>query len=452
MKNCNQALVELLATNNFMMADLYTITLTDGTNYFFTNYDIDLNWAGNTYQKAGLLFKRTGTRLTTGIEVDTLNITINQQDNKIINQLYYNDLYAGRHITPEVKAQILTHCTGYIPTSANIADALLVPNITIKRAYDIIATVDTLPKIQNLSADVEKQINVDLGYPTTGTARGIILGSYFGSWVTKIVDDGSGSYVESWLENTFLRLFGYSRGFSPRETYIPYCAGVDLQAGTGLVESLRNYLATLQNVTPTTATTITTNNFWAYIANGKLDGATLKLERLFFTDPLTPVDSFWIFSGRVSDCELTRSEAKISVKSDLELLNIQMPRNIFQPSCLHALYDSGCGVAKTGFTGTVTSVDNGITFGISVSKADKFFEEGFVEFTSGANTGAKRTIKTHASNKITITRGLTGTISVGDTFKLYAGCDRTQATCQTKFNNLPNFRAFPYVPQPETVR
>ena len=35
--------------------------------------------------------------------------------------------------------------------------------------------------------------------------------------------------------------------------------------------------------------------------------------------------------------------------------------------------------------------------------------------------------------------------SPGDAFTVAAGCDHTQATCQGTFNNLPNFRGFPYV-------
>ncbi len=39
--------------------------------------------------------------------------------------------------------------------------------------------------------------------------------------------------------------------------------------------------------------------------------------------------------------------------------------------------------------------------------------------------------------------------SAGDTFTVYYGCDHTPGTCQSKFNNLANFRGFPYVPPPQ---
>lgn len=277
MKSATPELVALLATDNFLMADLYTFTLNNGTIYRFTNYDIDLTWDGNKYTKNGLSFERNGTRITTGVEVDTLDITVYQKD-------------------------------------------------------------------------------------TTFEGIGIL----------KI------------------------------------------------------------------------------IANGGLDGAEFKLERLFFNNPLTPVGSLWVFSGRVSECEATRYDGKITVKSDLELLNIQMPRNLYQASCIHSLYDSGCGIPKTGAAGTITSV-NGTSFGVSIAAADSFYNEGMIEFTSGANNGVKRTIKTHLSNTVTVTLLPNNKVNVGDTIKLYAGCDRTQSTCKNKFNNLNNFRAFPFVPIPETI-
>jgi uncharacterized phage protein (TIGR02218 family) len=39
----------------------------------------------------------------------------------------------------------------------------------------------------------------------------------------------------------------------------------------------------------------------------------------------------------------------------------------------------------------------------------------------------------------------------GDTVTLYAGCDRTMATCNSKFNNLANFGGQPFIPIPDTM-
>jgi len=39
--------------------------------------------------------------------------------------------------------------------------------------------------------------------------------------------------------------------------------------------------------------------------------------------------------------------------------------------------------------------------------------------------------------------------AAGDAITVYQGCDHTMGTCGTKFDNLANFRAFPFVLPPQ---
>lgn len=190
------------------------------------------------------------------------------------------------------------------------------------------------------------------------------------------------------------------------------------------------------------------------ISTGGFDGARFTLSRLFLSDPLTPVGTINIFSGRVSDIQANRYQASITIKSDLELLNMKMPRNIYQPSCLNTLFDNQCGVAKTGYNCTVTAIDSTLTT-ITLSGmptvATDYFAQGYVQFTSGNDTGQIRTIKNSSSGQIVIMIKNTRPLSIGDTCTIYAGCDRTQSTCSSKFSNLANFRGFPYIPTIESI-
>ena len=279
MKTASTNLINLLKTNNFSMADLYTFTLADGSVYRFTNYDTSLSFGGITYQNNGLLIKRNGVKLNTGIEVDSLSVTI------------------------------------------------------------------------------------------------------------------------------------YSQNYS--------MAGL---------------------------------SFFKLVANGGLDGASLELNRLFFTDPLNPIDKVWIFSGKVSDTSVTRFEANLTVNSEVELLNIQMPKNLYQPSCVHSVYDTGCTASKNYVYSSVASGSTQRIINASIAQSNNWFDEGIIEFTSGVNTGIRRTIKVHVNNTITMALSLPNTPSAGDTFKLLAGCGRTMSLCSSKFNNLANFRGYPFIPQNDTIR
>lgn len=195
--------------------------------------------------------------------------------------------------------------------------------------------------------------------------------------------------------------------------------------------------------------------FIAYAMRGGLDGATLMLERAFMASwGDTSAGTLLLFAGRVSDVAGSRTECRLKVKSDIELLNISMPRNLYQPSCILTVYDNNCAANRAAMTasGAVTSVAGISRFGTGLTQAAGWFDQGVITFTSGANAGIQRTVKAFAADRsVSIALPFPAPVSVGDTFSIVPGCDKTQATCQAKFNNLPRFRGAPYIPVPETA-
>jgi uncharacterized phage protein (TIGR02218 family) len=189
--------------------------------------------------------------------------------------------------------------------------------------------------------------------------------------------------------------------------------------------------------------------------NGALDGATLKLEKIFMpTWGDTSLGAIILFQGRVSDVELGRSEAAIIVKSELELLDTQLPRNFYQSSCLNTLFDNGCGLVKSAYAVTSTvSTATTTQINSALAQAAGYFSLGTIRFTSGANNGITRSVRAFAGGAFTLALPLVTAPSPGDSFTAYPGCDKTKATCEgTKFgNNVVNFRGFPFIPDPETA-
>ena len=87
---------------------------------------------------------------------------------------------------------------------------------------------------------------------------------------------------------------------------------------------------------------------------------------------------------------------------------------------------------------------------VNWSGADPKYLQGSLVWTSGANANVRSTVKfATSSTSLTLMYPLPFAPTTGDAFTVYQGCDHTQATCQNKFGNLPNFRGFPYVPPPE---
>ena len=84
MRAASDKLIALLDANQFITADLYTITTIQGDVIRATSYDFDLIVEGYTYFSSGEIIQREGISLSIGIEVDNLSITINALDENTI--------------------------------------------------------------------------------------------------------------------------------------------------------------------------------------------------------------------------------------------------------------------------------------------------------------------------------------------------------------------------------
>jgi uncharacterized phage protein (TIGR02218 family) len=192
--------------------------------------------------------------------------------------------------------------------------------------------------------------------------------------------------------------------------------------------------------------------FLIALRDGAFDGAPVYRDRVFLTEPMgSVVGGARLFQGRVSTVDnVGRTQATLTVASDLVILDYDMPKNVFSPTCLHTLYDAGCGIIRGTFSldGVVGvgSTSNAINF--SAARAGD--AQGSLVFTSGANANVRATVKSVAVGAAyNLMYPLPFAPAPGDTFNVAFGCDHTQATCQGKFNNLQNFRGFPYVPPPQ---
>lgn len=208
------------------------------------------------------------------------------------------------------------------------------------------------------------------------------------------------------------------------------------------------------------------------VRQGNLDEARVTLERAFM--PAwgdTSAGTVILFSGRVGEADSMRDEIKIEVKSDLELLGTSlMPRNVYQPSCLHTLFDAGCALSKAAFTmtGTAAAASTAIAINATIAQASGYFDLGVITFTSGQNAGLFRSIRSWVSGSpgtLQLVRPFPYAPAPGDAFSITPGCDKAITppipfahafdvrfgTCQSKFANLVHARAFPFVPTPENA-
>jgi len=191
--------------------------------------------------------------------------------------------------------------------------------------------------------------------------------------------------------------------------------------------------------------------FLIALHHGVFDGCEVQRERAFLTSwGSTPIGSVILFKGRITSVDqIGRTSAEITVASDLTLLDLDMPRNLFQLTCVHTLYDSGCKLVKNAY-GTNGTVGAGpTTLTIPWSGAAAVHVQGTVLFTSGINAGVSATTKSVVpGTSLTLNYPLYTAPSPGDAFTAYQGCDHQLTTCQTQFANQANFRGFPFTPPP----
>lgn len=192
----------------------------------------------------------------------------------------------------------------------------------------------------------------------------------------------------------------------------------------------------------------------AAVSSGAFDNAELILERAYMEPVPTVVGTIRKFSGTFADVDAGRSGIRARINSDAAKLQIQLPRNLYQAACLHTLYDADCGLNRASFA-VASSANTGSTASsviCGLSQATAYFDRGYIQFTSGALSGIKRTVKGYTTGSVSIFNPFPAAPAPGDTFMIYPGCDKAMATCQAKFSNLTHFRGMPFIPVPETAR
>jgi uncharacterized phage protein (TIGR02218 family) len=188
---------------------------------------------------------------------------------------------------------------------------------------------------------------------------------------------------------------------------------------------------------------------------GQLDGALLQLERAFMpTYGDTSRGTVVLFAGRISDIDCSRTGIDLRCRSHLELLNIQMPRRLWQSSCTHAFGDAMCQFDRSSLQSTFSagpgSTQAQIATAVSPVPANLYIQGTIIGLT-GRNTGASRTVSNMSDGWVFLKLAFLSPVVADDQFQLLPGCDRTLAACTNIFNNANHFGGFPYVPTPETA-
>lgn len=161
----------------------------------------------------------------------------------------------------------------------------------------------------------------------------------------------------------------------------------------------------------------------------------------------TDVEVAW--KGRVASFKPSQSDLTITFESIFTSLQRPGLRARFLRNCRFSLYGRGCKLDKTGFAipGVPSAVSGvTVTVGAAASFPDGWFTAGMI----AAADGTLRFVTAHSGSSITMMRrlpSLEAAFALGaTTVTLYPGCNRSRSDCDTKFNNLPNYGGFDWIP------
>lgn len=151
------------------------------------------------------------------------------------------------------------------------------------------------------------------------------------------------------------------------------------------------------------------------------------------------------FVGKVLSCrfESDPSAAVLTCGPISEVFRRTVPGVIYQPQCNHALYSPGCGIDKLAFkvTGTVSAISGDtVTSTAFGAFANGWFNNGWLQKGNDV-----RWVIDHVGNVVTLMNPFQN-LAVSDSVDAYPGCNRDEATCLSKFNNLANHFGFSRIP------
>lgn len=186
----------------------------------------------------------------------------------------------------------------------------------------------------------------------------------------------------------------------------------------------------------------------ADIDAGRYDDAAVTLSACNWAD--LSQGSFILRKGNIGGITRDGQSYRFEIRGLVDKLQTTIGETQTR-SCRYMLGEARCGVTITAtpnrVTGAVTAIPNSLSFTDSArTEVSGFFAYGSVTFTSGANSGITRPVKSFASGLFTLWQAPPFALAAGDAYIAITGCDKAFATCQQKFANATNFGGFPHLP------
>lgn len=393
MRTASAGMVSLLATRQFFIADLYSFTLIDGTVLEYTSFDQDIGSFSS-----GLGWERTKWKLSTGLSVDTMEVTLHARPDQTVAGIpiiehIAGGFWDGARCTIE-RAMMATPgdtAAGTITIMSNgwIGDIAEIGRIS--------CTMQIVSKLALLDVAMPKGLFQPscrwvFGSPSCGVNRAALV---------QVGAAGAGStqqVIETGLTET-----GPIAAPVSGPTLSPHTV-----PGTNLPPNITyyaqvTYLTTLGETTASPETSL-------------LIAATDAVLRVTSPPSGTSITGYNVYVGVSPGDEQLQSTSPVSIGSTFDT--------------------AALGILQSG-TRPPASSSNG------------FFSLGTLTMTSGDAAGTTRVVEGNTGTGTTVVRvPFFSAVTIGDSLEIVPGCEHTIQAC-TRFANLINFGGEPFIPIPE---
>ncbi len=191
----------------------------------------------------------------------------------------------------------------------------------------------------------------------------------------------------------------------------------------------------------------------ADLARGLYDDARLRIWLVNWAETGQRV---LLDEGFVGEVRRGESGFTAEVRSFAKAFDEERGR-LYLRSCSADLGDARCGLAIAVVEAVVAESDGRLALSAEGlgAYADGHFTGGRLVFTAGANAGFAVEVKRHGREGslavFQLWQAAPAAIAPGDAFSVTPGCDKSFATCRTKFGNGVNFRGFPHMPTSDFI-
>ncbi|OUS06135.1 hypothetical protein A9Q96_10255 [Rhodobacterales bacterium 52_120_T64] len=258
------------------------------------------------------------------------------------------------------------------------------------------------------------------------------------------LDTGATSMCRAWL---VVRRDGVRFGFTDHDRDLQIDGDV-FKAGSGLDASVLEATTGLsvdngQAVGALNDAGLTESEILA----GRYDGAEVWQWLVDWSQPELKV---LLFGGTFGEIRRGTGVFEVELRGITEALNQPLGR-MYLRQCDRVFGDTKCGIdlGDPTFSADVTVLKTmakrGFSFDGLSGFQDGWFTNGSIQWASGSVS----IVKVDAGGMLEVWEDVD--VSVGDTARVVAGCDKQSESCRVKFGNFLNFRGFPHIPGEDWV-